>query len=88
MFSVSDDMSKLRADGGACFPRFPGRVGVGAIDAAAVWECDTSRDRVASSARVIATSAAAVSVCLYRNENDRDLAPGPGIVTVRTYSWC
>lgn len=67
MFSVSDDMLELRADGGACFPRFPGRVGVGAIDAAAVCEYDTSRDRVASSARVIATSAAAVSVCLYRN---------------------
>lgn len=63
MFSVSDDKLKLRPDGGACFPRFPGRVGVGAIDAAAVCECD----RVASSARVIATSAAAVSVCLYRN---------------------
>lgn len=63
VFSVSDDKLKFRADGGACFPRFPGRVGVDAIDAAAVCECDTSRDRVASSA----TSAAAVSVCLYRN---------------------
>lgn len=45
VFSVSDDELKLRADGGACFPRFPGRVGVGAIDAAAVWVRYEQRSR-------------------------------------------